>query len=214
MNKTTYTNMAKVWQFAETHALEEENDVLRKARADAETAKLPQGSAAQADLLRFITRSLNATSIISVGTGSIVEALQLVEGLGGAGQLTAVDSSARGITMIRSLFDDISDAAENRTTLRAVNTSPAVFLPRLNAGTYDLIVVSGVASNYEPSFVEAANLLKTGGRIIFTDMSGLAYPDGDKPNAMRTLLSKVEDDDRFEQTLTPTGTGMLIAVKR
>ncbi|WEV65276.1 methyltransferase [Bifidobacterium sp. ESL0764] len=214
MNKTTYTNMAKVWEFAETHALSEENDVLRKARADAEKAKLPQGSAAQANLLRFITRSLNATSIISIGTGSIVEALQLVEGLGGAGQLTAVDSSARGITMIRSLFADISDSAENRTTLRAVNTSPAVFLPRLNAGTYDLIVVSGVASNYEPSFAEAANLLKTGGRIIFTDMSGLAYPDNGKAEAMRALLTNVEDDDRFEATLTPTGTGMLIAAKR
>ncbi|WEV59619.1 methyltransferase [Bifidobacterium sp. ESL0728] len=214
MNKTTYTNMAKVWEMAETHALSLENDVLRKARSDAEKAKLPQGSAAQANLLRFITRTLNATSIISVGTGSIVEALQLVEGLGGAGQLTAVDSSARGITMIRSLFADISDSVENRTTLRAVNTSPTVFLPRLNAGTYDLIVVSGVASNYAPSFTEAANLLKVGGRIVFTDMSGLAYPGDGKPDAMRALLATVEDDKRFEQALTPTGTGMLVAVKR
>ncbi|WEV47358.1 methyltransferase [Bifidobacterium sp. ESL0690] len=214
MNKTTYTNMAKVWEMAETHALSLESDVLRKARADAEKAKLPQGSAAQANLLRFITRTLNATSIISVGTGSIVEAMQLVEGLGGAGQLTAVDSSARGITLIRSLFADISDSVDNRTTLRAVNTSPTVFLPRLNAGTYDLIVVSGVASNYEPSFVEAANLLKVGGRIIFTDMSGLAYPRDGKAEAMRALLTNVEDDERFEQALTPTGTGMLIAVKR
>ncbi|WEV68832.1 methyltransferase [Bifidobacterium sp. ESL0775] len=214
MNKTTYTNMAKVWEFTEEHALGLENDVLRKARADAEAAGLPQGSAAQANLLRFITRTLNATSIISVGTGSIVEALQLVEGLGGAGQLTAVDSSARGITIIRSLFADFSDSVDNRTTLRAVNTSPTVFLPRLNAGTYDLIVVSGVASNYAPSFEQAANLLKAGGRIIFTDMSGSAFPDDDKPNAMRTLLTQVEDDERFEEALTPTGTGMLIAVKR
>ncbi|MCO6557899.1 MAG: methyltransferase [Bifidobacterium sp.] len=214
MNKTTYTNMAKVWEMVETHALSLESDVLRKARADAEKAKLPQGSAAQANLLRFITRTLNATSIISIGTGSIVEALQLVEGLGGAGQLTAVDSSARGITMIRSLFADISDSVDNRTTLRAVNTSPTVFLPRLNAGTYDLIVVSGVASNYAPSFVEAANLLKVGGRIIFTDMSGLAYPGDGKAEAMQALLTNVEDDERFEQALTPTGTGMLIAVKR
>lgn len=214
MNKTTYTNMAKVWQFAEEHALGLENDTVRKARADAEAAGLPQGSAAQADLLRFITQTLNATSIISVGTGSIVETLQLVDGLGGAGQLTAVDSSARGITMIRDLFSDFSDSSDNRTTLRAVNTSPTVFLPRLNAGTYDLIVVSGIVSNYEPSFVEAANLLKVGGRIIFTDMSGLAYPDDNKADVMRTLLTNVEDDERFEQALTPTGTGMLTAVKR
>ncbi|WEV42474.1 methyltransferase [Bifidobacterium sp. ESL0682] len=214
MKNASYTNMAKVWEFAETHALSLENDVLRKARADAEHAGLPQGSAAQANLLRFITRTMNATSIISVGTGSIVEVLQLAEGLGGAGQLTAVDSSARGITMIRSLFADMSDSADNRTTLRAVNTSPTVFLPRLNAGTYDLIVVSGVASNYAPSFEQATNLLKVGGCIIFTDMSGLAYPDDNKPDAMHALLTNVEDDERFEQALTPTGTDMLVAVKR
>ncbi|SCC79259.1 O-methyltransferase [Bifidobacterium commune] len=214
MDKPSYTNMAKVWQYAEAHASELESETLRKARTDAEEAGLPQGSAAQAQLLNFITHTLNATSIINVGTGALIDTMQLVEGLHGAGQLTAVDSSARGITMIRNFFAEISDTADNKTTLRAVNTSPAVFLPRLNAGTYDLIVVSGVTSNYAPSFEQAANLLKTGGRIIFTDMLGVASQDSDKPNAMNTLLTDVEEDERFEQVLTPTGTGMLIAAKR
>lgn len=214
MDSKSYTTMAKVWEYAENHALELESEALRKARTDAEEAGLEQCSAAQGQFLGFITRTLNATSIINVGTGSLIETMRLVEGLNGAGQLTAVDSSARGITMIRNFFAEVSDSADNKTTLRAVNTSPAVFLPRLNAGTYDLIVVSGVTSNYAASFDQAANLLKTGGRIIFTDITGLDSQDDDKPKAMDALVSDVEDDERFDQTLIPAGTGLLIAVKR
>lgn len=36
----------------------------------------------------------------------------------------------------------------------------------------------------------------------------------DKAVVMRQLLDMVQDDDRFESSLTPTGTGLLIAVKR
>ncbi|WEV72968.1 methyltransferase [Bifidobacterium sp. ESL0790] len=214
MDNTTYTDMAKAWQLAEAHALELEGDTLAKARDEAERSGLRQGSAAQARLLRYLVRTQKADSIISIGTGAIVEALQLVSGLDGAGQLTAVDSSARGITIIRRLFADISDQESSRTTLRAVNTSPATFLPRLNAESYDLIVVSGITSNYEPTFAQAHHLLKQGGRIVMADMAGLASGEKGKPEAMRALIAEVEDDERFETILTSVGTGLMVACKR
>lgn len=214
MDNTTYTDMAKAWQLAEAHALELEGEPLANAREEAERSGLKQGSAAQARLLRFLVRTLKADSIISVGTGAIIEALQLVSGLNGAGQLTAVDSSARGITIIRRLFADISDQENSHTTLRVVNTSPATFLPRLNAESYDLIVVSGKISNYEPTFAQAHHLLKQGGRIVLTDMAGLASGEKDKAEAMQTLIAEVEDDERFETILTSIGTGLMVASKR
>lgn len=36
----------------------------------------------------------------------------------------------------------------------------------------------------------------------------------DKAIAMRELLTTVEDDEGFESTLTPDGTGLLIAYKK
>ena len=72
--------------------------------------------------------------------------MQLINGLDNAGQLTAVDSSTQGIALIRKLFNRLSDDTE--TTLRAVNASAGVFLPRLNAENYDLIVVAGDPENY------------------------------------------------------------------
>ena len=157
----------------------------------------------------------------AVGTGSLVETLQLAHALDNKGLLTAVDSTAQGIALIRKAFAELQD--ETDTTLRAVNAPASVFLPRLNANDYDLIVVAGDAENYAATFAQASRLLRVHGVIVFTDV--LALEDGqggvinpadrsDKAIAMRELLTTVEDDEGFESTLTPDGTGLLIAYKK
>lgn len=223
MDKTSYTNLAKAWEFAEDHAFARQTNALNAARTRAEEAGFPQGSAAQAELLSTLVHLTGATSVIAIGTGSVVETLQLIAGLDNAGQLTAVDSSAQGITLIRSLFARLSDGIA--TKLRAVNAPAGVFLPRLNGDDYDLIVVAGDAANYEASFAQAPRLLRAHGAIVFTDVLALETPEsnggvlnpadrGTKAVAMREFVETVESDERFVSTLTPTGTGLLVAVKR
>ena len=176
---------------------------------------------AQARLLGMLVRITGAASVIAVGTGSLVETLQLAHALDNKGLLTAVDSTAQGIALIRKAFAELQD--ETDTTLRAVNAPASVFLPRLNANDYDLIVVAGDAENYAATFAQASRLLRVHGVIVFTDV--LALEDGqggvinpadrsDKAIAMRELLTTVEDDEGFESTLTPDGTGLLIAYKK
>ena len=168
MDRTSYTNLAKSWEYVEDHAFSRQSTNLNAIRTHAEEAGIPQGSAAQAELLRMLVHMVDASSVIAVGTGSVVETLQLVNGLDNKGQLTAVDSSSQGIALIRTLFNRLSD--ETQTTLRAVNAPVNVFLPRLNAETYDLIVVAGDAENYAASFEQAPRLLKKHGVIVFTDV--------------------------------------------
>ena len=169
----------------------------------------------------MLVRITGAASVIAVGTGSLVETLQLAHALDNKGLLTAVDSTAQGIALIRKAFAELQDAPD--TTLRAVNAPASVFLPRLNANDYDLIVVAGDAENYAATFAQASRLLRVHGVIVFTDV--LALEDGqggvinpadrsDKAIAMRELLTTVEDDEGFESTLTPDGTGLLIAYKK
>ena len=159
----------------------------------------------------------------AVGTGSLVETLQLAHALDNKGLLTAVDSTAQGIALIRKLFNRLSDDTE--TTLRAVNASAGVFLPRLNAENYDLIVVAGDPENYAAAFAQAPRLLKPHAAIVFTDVlafdsatsaGGVLNPANRdaKSIAMRELLETVESDERFVTALTPTGTGLLVAVKK
>ena len=213
MDRTQYTNLAKAWEFTEEHARERESDALTDTRTAADESGQLQGSAA--------VRITGAASVIAVGTGSLVETLQLAHALDNKGLLTAVDSTAQGIALIRKAFAELQD--ETDTTLRAVNAPASVFLPRLNANDYDLIVVAGDAENYAATFAQASRLLRVHGVIVFTDV--LALEDGqggvinpadrsDKAIAMRELLTTVEDDEGFESTLTPDGTGLLIAYKK
>ncbi|KAA8827060.1 O-methyltransferase [Bifidobacterium myosotis] len=221
MDKTQYTNLAKAWEFTEEHARELEPDTIADARAAADQAGQLQGPAAQARLLGLLVQLTGASSVIAVGTGSLVETLQLMHALNGAGQLTAVDSSAQGIMLIRKAFTALQDVTD--TSLRAVNAPTSVFLPRLNAHDYDLIVVAGDPENYASTFAQASRLLREHGAIVFTDVLALASEQGgvlnaadrsDKTVAMRELIATVEQDEGFTSTLTPDGTGMLIAVKQ
>lgn len=223
MDKVSYTNLAKMWEFVERRALAHRSQRAKAVGDHAQTAGIPQGSAAQAELLNLLVRLTHTTSVIALGTGSVIETEQLVDGLNGRGQLTAVDSSSQGIALIRALFTDLDEHTD--TTLRAVKASADVFLPRLNAKAYQLIVASGDASNYAASFHEAPRLLEDSGIIVFTDVMAMesAQADGgvlnpadrsDKAVAMRELLDAVESDERFDSTLVSCGTGMLLAMKR
>lgn len=222
MDKTSYTNLAKMWELAEDRAFTRQSEDAQAVRRRAEEAGSPQGTAQQAELLGLLVRLVGATSVIALGTGSVVETLQLVEGLEGRGQLTAVDSSAQGIGLIRSLFTKLDDTTQ--TTLRAVNAAAEVFLPRLNAGTYQFIAVCGETENYAAAFEQAPRLLGKHGVIVFTDAMALQSPNSkggvlnpadrsDKAVAMRALLDDVQSDDRFASVFVPVGTGMLIATK-
>ena len=211
MDKTSYANLARAWEYVENHAYSRQTQALLDAREQAAQCGLAQGSAAQAQLLHTLACMMRSTSVITIGSGSLVEIVQLVDALHGTGQLTAVDSSTQGIALIRKMFFALSDTTQ--TTLRAVNAPVNVFLPRLNGTDYDLIVVSGDAANYLDTFAQAPRLLREHG---VEANGGVPNPAdrSDKAVVMRQLLDMVQDDDRFESSLTPTGTGLLIAVKR
>lgn len=224
MEHTPQSSLTAIWTNVEDHALKRQSTGLAQARARATEAGAPQGSAAQAELLRVLEHMVGATSVIVVGTGAVVETYQLLDGLDGHGLLTAVDSSAQGIAMIRSLLRELSDSTQ--ATLRAVSAPARVFLPRLNAADYDFIVVTGDTDNYRATYDQAFRLLSKGGIIAFTDMLPFAEQSGEtsddkaaavdagKADAMRQLLADVEEDERFDCTLTPNGMGLLLAVKR
>ena len=96
MDRTQYTNLAKAWEFTEEHARERESDALTDTRTAADESGQLQGSAAQARLLGMLVRITGAASVIAVGTGSLVETLQLAHALDNKGLLIKFDSTAQG----------------------------------------------------------------------------------------------------------------------
>lgn len=219
MNKTSYTNLAKAWEFAEDMAFSQQDSILLECRRDAEQAGFPQGSAAQARFLKLLVQLTNSTSIIVAGTGAVVESCELIAGLNGTGLLTEVDSSLQGGRLIKTVFTKLDEVTE--TTLRAVNAPAEVFLPRLNAEDYDLIVVNGDIGNYVASLAQAPRLLKPEGMLVFTDMLGFAAENSNggilnpvdrsqRTVRLRELLDTVGKDESLNETLLPIGTGLLI----
>ncbi|MFT8358323.1 O-methyltransferase [Bifidobacterium aquikefiri] len=219
MNKTSYTNLAKAWEFAEDVAFSQQDSILVEARKDAEQAGFPQGSATQARFLKLLVQLTGSSSIIVAGTGAVVESCELVSGLNGSGLLTEVDSSLQGSKLIKKIFNALDEVTD--TTLRAVNAPAEIFLPRLNADDYDLIVVNGDIGNYEASLKEAPRLLKPQGLLIFTDMFGFSADNSnggmlnpvdrsERTVRLRELLDSINHNESLDQTLLPIGTGLLI----
>lgn len=221
MDKQTFTQKAKIGQFVEQYARAHETDAIQQLRTQGLAQGFKQSSASQNHMLRVLVSMLRAQSIILVGTGSLIETAQLVEGLRNTGKLTVVDSSERGVATIRSYFSSITD--QTNTQLRAVRADIATYFSRLNPNEYDLIVVCGDAGNYSPTFEESTRILTETGSIIFTDITASANaPTGgimdaadrsDKAVAMRSLLEQVEQDDRFDTSFIEVGTGVLLATR-
>ncbi|MBT1167292.1 O-methyltransferase [Bifidobacterium simiarum] len=228
MNRTDYTNLAKGWEFIEDTAYAAEPPALHRLRRQCTDAGFTQGSAAQAGFLAMQARQLKARSVIVLGSGSVVESAHLLEALESndpdvSGQLTTVDSSAQGTSLIRRVFSGVQDGV--RTKLRVVNAKPSVYFPRLNAGDYDLIVINGENVNYESALDHAHRLLRVGGELVMCDVlavdvegsrGGLLDPadHGDKATHMRQLIDETLQDERFVSCIVPIGTGMLLSIKQ
>lgn len=219
MDKATFVNHAKAWRYAEEHELAREPELVKQARTRAAQRNMPQPSAEQGTLLRTLAIAHHVTSAIIVGTSALVEAAQLIDALDAGGSLTAVDSSLAGAEQIRQFFARV----HTRATMRTVSTSPATFLPRLNASDYDLIVVCGDPSNYTTAFAMAPRLLRQHGIVAFTNIMAMDRKDAavfnsadrsQKTVAMRALIHTVEEDDRFVTSFSSCGNGVLLAVMR
>ncbi|WP_161522237.1 O-methyltransferase [Bifidobacterium xylocopae] len=225
MNRTSYTNHAKAWQYAEACELNAEPDYLQAVRKQAVQAGFTQGSVAQGAFLKIVAQASHARSIILVGTGSVVEALRLIDGLGEEGQFTAVDSSPQGADLIRRAFR--SADIGHGVRLRAVNVRARTYFPRLNPRDYDLIVVAGDESNYRDAMAEAPRLLQANGQIIFTDI--MCYQEDEEAGGVMNAANRspravllrqlVEDCQQtqgvdFDSCLLPIGSGVLLASKR
>ncbi|BDR52836.1 O-methyltransferase [Bombiscardovia nodaiensis] len=223
MNKTSYTNHAKAWEYAEACALNAESEFLASSRALASEAGFAQSCVAQGAFLKVVARASRAQSIILVGTGSVVETIRLIEGLGAGGQFTAVDSSAQGVDLIRQTFRSLSGHTTAR--LRAVNAPAKAYFPRLNPRDYDLIVVAGENDNYRDALAEAPRLLRERGQILFTDAMCFAQNEEDggimnpanrseRVTMIRQILDDYQESNDFDACLLPVGTGILLAAKR
>lgn len=220
-----YTRAALAWKFIEEKNADRADDLSTRISQKALHGESENSfvSFCQANFLELQAKLIHARTALIIGFNDGIEIPALVNGMNHEGQLTVVASSAQATTRAREIFDEIQETSS--TKLRCVNTDAQTFLPRLNAHDYDVLVVTGDAENYTAAVQDAHRLLRTGGLLFLTDAMALTVPDcrggvpdaADRSNkavALREIIRSMEEDENFDSSLTPVGTGLLIAVAR
>jgi predicted O-methyltransferase YrrM len=156
----------------------------------------------------------NAQSIVEIGTG-----------LGVASQWLLLSNPETHLTTIekdvdhqQSAKDLFASAGIASSRVRLISGDAVDILPRMNEGTYDLIVVNATGKGTLDLTRHALHLSRIGGIVAVTHALGgglVAQPT--KRDALttelRTLLGDYAVDEKVRATMVPVGDGILTLIK-
>ncbi|WP_040155238.1 O-methyltransferase [Mobilicoccus massiliensis] len=166
--------------------------------------------------LRLLAASVQAHTVVEIGTGAGVSALWLLDGMPADGVLTTIDIEAAHHRAARQSFS-AAGLAPQRT--RIITGQALDVLPRLADGAYDMVVVDGDKREY-PAYVEQAlRIVRIGGVVAVDNMlwhDKVADPAArdETTTLLRTLGKRLRDDEHLQTTLLPVGDGLLVAVRK
>ena len=91
-------------------------------------------------------------------------------------------------------------------------------LPRLTDAGYDMVLIDARKAEYPQYLEQALRLLRVGGMVVIDNALWHGrVPDpaqrDESTTAVRSTLKLVRDDERLTAVLTPSGDGLLVAVK-
>lgn len=166
--------------------------------------------------LRLLAGSVQAHTVVEIGTGAGVSGLWLLDGMPVDGVLTTIDIEAEHHRAARQAFA-AAGLAPQRT--RIITGQALDVLPRLADGAYDMVIVDGNKQEY-PAYVEQAlRIVRVGGIVAVDNMlwhDRVADPAArdETTTILRNLGKQLRDDDRLQTTLLPVGDGLLVAVRK
>jgi predicted O-methyltransferase YrrM len=167
-------------------------------------------------VLRFLAASVNARSVVEVGTGAGVSGTWLLRGMAEDGILTSIDLEVDHQRVARQTYTDAGFAPSR---FRLISGPALEVLPRLSDAAYDLVFVDAAKAEYSDYLVEALRLLRPGGIVAFDNalwhgrVADSSNRDDDTVK-IRELLRAVREDPRLVPLLLPSGDGLLAAVLR
>lgn len=199
--------------YAEFFIPEGEAESAARGRA-ADLGCVPIGAGA-ATALTFLAASVQARSVVEIGTGAGVSGLHLLAGMAGDGILTSIDIEAENQRAAKVAFTE-AGIAPGRT--RLINGRALDVLPRLTDAAYDLVFVDAAKEEYSHYVLEAIRLLRPGGILAIDNAlwhDRVADPTQRDPEtvAVREAGRLVREDESLVSVLIPLGDGLLAAVK-
>ncbi len=203
---------AESYAFANDYVAEEEYFVRARERA-AELGCAPVAPGTGA-LLRFVARSLNASHVVEIGTGTGVSTVYLLDGMADDGVLTSIDIEVENQ---RAAKETLTAAEIAAGRFRLIAGRALEVLPRLTDHAYDMVVIDADKSEYSLYFEQALRLLRPGGIIAFDNalwrdrVADPAQRD-EETVALRDLVTMIRGHEGLTPVLAPVGDGLLLAV--
>jgi caffeoyl-CoA O-methyltransferase len=170
----------------------------------------------QGDFLTMLTKLLNVSSGVEVGTFTGYSSICIARGLALDGRLTCFDTSAEWTAMARRYWE--KEGLADRIELRLGDAGQELrkWEP---AEPLDLVFIDADKTGYDAYFEMLLPKMKANGLFIFDNMvwggrvieEPLTDPDG---VAIDLLNRKLASDPRVESVLVPLADGLHLARKR
>ena len=207
------TDAYAAWKYAED-TVTERPEVARARRHSLEAGIEPVSVATGAQLAQ-LAAAIDARHILEVGTGCGVASLWLLTGAPEA-QLTSIDLEAEYQQVAKEAFATVGIPA---TRTRFITGRAAEVLPRMNDGSYDLVLVDADPRAVVENVEHALRVARPGGTVAVTRAmwrGRVADPTArdETTIAHRTLIDELLAADDVIAALSPIGDGLLLVTKR
>ncbi|AXE39305.1 O-methyltransferase [Acidipropionibacterium virtanenii] len=201
------------WEYADEFvATSPEVSAARETALAAEWSPVGTGTAS---LLTFMSRAIDAHTVVEIGTDAGVTGLSLMQGMDRKGVLTSIDAESDRQAAARVAFER---AGMRSNQFRLITGMPLDVLPKLRDGAYDLVLVNGDRLEYVEYVAQALRLLRHGGVVVVNGAladNTIADPDNDADETLiiREALDSIQETEEFRPVLLPVGSGLLLAIK-
>lgn len=206
------SKLERNWQYAEQYPGETDAQVrARRLSLELGIEPVSRSIAAQLSGLTALSR---ARAICEVGTGVGVSGLSLLRHTNEA-TLTSIEIEPEHLKEARTMFAEAGIAASR---LRLIEGDALHVLPRLNLGSYDLVLLDANPSQLLDYFEHALGIVRPGGCVVVPGaFSHGRVPDpaarDEATQAMRDLLALVSESPAIASVLSPAGDGVLTLVR-
>jgi predicted O-methyltransferase YrrM len=206
------THNQLTWMFLSDFDVETEHQVAaRRLTLEHGLTPVTAGVGAQ---MAFVAAAANARNIVEIGTGCGLSGLWLLAGAPEA-TLTSIDSEFSYHEAAREIF---TAAGFPTSKVRLITGKALDVLPRMNEGSYDLVVVDGNPEELLENLEHALRLVRLGGSVLVPHAlwnGDVANPANRTPivSNFRVVLTEVATSPAVVAALSPAGDGLLQLTK-
>ncbi|PPF83262.1 methyltransferase [Subtercola sp. Z020] len=200
------------WKYAED--IVTEPAVIADARARAAEEGIDSVSPGIGAQLAVLSGAAAARSIVEIGTGFGVSGLWMFAGAPSA-TLTSIDTEVDRQQAARAAFTAAGVAA-NR--IRLITGRARDVLPRMNEGSYDLVLVDADPESVIEYVEHGLRLVRVGGTVVvphalWRDRVADPVQRDDTVADFRTLIGELSQSSAVITALSPIGDGLLQVTK-